>query len=82
MAFVHPGVGADAPLEPRAEVAAALKRMGYAANTHDVERHVGNYAHIPGVTLIVDGEPLVGSPATRISQAPHEKNSNDVLSGT
>jgi ketosteroid isomerase-like protein len=51
---------ADAPLEPRAEVAAALKGMGDAANAHDVERHVGYYARIPNVTLIVDGEPLVG----------------------
>jgi ketosteroid isomerase-like protein len=56
----HPGMGADAPLEPRTEVAASLKGMGDAANAHDVERHVGYYAHIPGVTLIVDGERLVG----------------------
>jgi ketosteroid isomerase-like protein len=60
MALVHSTVGADAPLEPRAEVAAALKGMGDAANAHDVERHVGYYAHVPGVTLIVDGEPFVG----------------------
>jgi ketosteroid isomerase-like protein len=66
--FVHPGVGADAPLEPRAEVAAALKGMGDAANAHDVERHVGYYGHIPGVTLIVDGEPLVGWDTIRDKQ--------------
>ena len=51
---------ADTVLEPRAEVAAALKGMGDAANAHDAERHVGYYAHTPGVTLIVDGEPIVG----------------------
>ncbi len=58
--LIDPYLRADAPLEPRAEVAAALKGMGDAANAHDVERHVGYYARIPGVTLIVDGEPLVG----------------------
>jgi ketosteroid isomerase-like protein len=58
--LVEPDVRADAPLEPRAEVAAALKGMGNAANAHDVERHVGFYARTPNVTLIVDGEPLVG----------------------
>jgi ketosteroid isomerase-like protein len=68
VAFVHPGVGADAPLEPRAEVAAALKGMGDAANAHDVERHVGYYAHIPRVTLIVDGEPFVGWDTIRDKQ--------------
>ena len=64
----HPCVGADAPLGPRAEVAAALKGMGDAANAHDVERHVGYYAHIPDVTLIVDGEPLVGWETIRDKQ--------------
>ena len=58
--WVLPDSRADAPRGPRAEVAAALKGMGDAANAHDVERHVGYYARIPGVTLIVDGEPLVG----------------------
>jgi ketosteroid isomerase-like protein len=58
--WAHPDLRADAPLEPRAEVAAALKGMADAANAHDVERHVGYYARIPGVTLIVDGEPIVG----------------------
>jgi ketosteroid isomerase-like protein len=68
VAAVHPGNGADALLEPRAEVAAALKGMGDAANAHDVERHVGYYAHIPGVTLIVDGEPFVGWDTIRDKQ--------------
>ncbi len=68
MALVHPGVGADATLDPRAEVAAALKGMGDAANAHDVERHVGYYAHIPNVTLIVDGEPLIGWDTIRDKQ--------------
>jgi ketosteroid isomerase-like protein len=60
LSLVGPDSRADAPLEPRTEVAAALKGMGDAANAHDVERHVGYYARIPNVTLIVDGEPLVG----------------------
>jgi hypothetical protein len=68
LVLVHPSVGADAPLEPRAEVAAALKGMGDSANAHDVERHVGYYAHIPNVTLIVDGEPLVGWDTIRDKQ--------------
>ncbi len=53
-----PDLRANALLEPRAEVAEAL--MGDAANAHDVERHLGYYARTPNVTLIVDGEPLVG----------------------
>jgi ketosteroid isomerase-like protein len=56
----HPDSRADAPLGARAEVAAALKGMGDAANAHDVERHVGYYARTPDVTLIADGEPFVG----------------------
>jgi len=60
LVLAEPDLRADAPLEPRAEVAAALKGMGDAANAHDVERHVGYYARTPNVTLIADGEPLVG----------------------
>jgi ketosteroid isomerase-like protein len=67
-AFSWPSDGADAPLNSRAEVAAALKGMGDAANAHDVERHVGYYAHTPDVTLIVDGEPLVGWDTIRDKQ--------------
>lgn len=59
---------ADAPSDPRAEVAAALKGMGDAANAHDVERHVGYYAHTPNVTLIYDGEPLIGWETIRDKQ--------------
>jgi ketosteroid isomerase-like protein len=68
MVFVYPGVRADVPIDPKAEVAAALKGMGDAANAHDVERHVGYYAHIPDVTLIVDGEPIVGWDTIRDKQ--------------
>ena len=67
-AWVHPGFAAEPSSDARAEVAAALKGMGEAANAHDVERHVGYYAHIPGVTLIVDGEPLVGWDTIRDKQ--------------
>ena len=59
---------ADAPPNPRAEVAAALKGMGDAANAHDVERHVGYYAHIPNVTLVADGEPFIGWETIRDKQ--------------
>jgi ketosteroid isomerase-like protein len=80
VALAHPGVAADAALEPRAEVAAALKGMGDAANVHDVERHVGYYAHIPGVTLIVDGESLVGWETIRDKQKEWWNNGKtDVL---
>ena len=68
VASIHPGVAADAPAEPRAEVAAALKGMGDAANAHEVERHVGYYARIPGVTLIVNGERFVGWDTIRDKQ--------------
>lgn len=68
VALVHQGVRADAPLDPRAEVSAALRGMGDAANAHDVERHLGYYAHTPNVTLIVDGEPFVGWDTIRDKQ--------------
>jgi ketosteroid isomerase-like protein len=68
VALVSRGVAADALLAPRAEVAAALKGMGDAANAHDVERHVGYYARTPDVTLIVDGEPFVGWETIRDKQ--------------
>jgi hypothetical protein len=55
LALVHEGVRADAPLDPRAEVAAALKGMGDAANAHDVERQLASAAYseslAPGITL-------------------------------
>jgi ketosteroid isomerase-like protein len=65
---VHQGLAADATPDARTEVAAALKGMGDAANAHDVERHVGYYAHIPNVTLIADGEPLIGWETIRDKQ--------------
>ncbi len=68
MTLVAPDWGADAPHGPRAEVAAALEGMGEAANAHDVERHVGYYARTSQVTLIVDGEPLVGWTTIRDKQ--------------
>ena len=36
-----------------------------AANAHDVERHVGFYAHDSEVTLIFNGVPIVGWDAIR-----------------
>jgi uncharacterized protein (TIGR02246 family) len=67
-AVATPLVQGDAAGDPRAEVAAALKGMGDAANAHDVERHVGYYAHIPEVTLIFDGQQLVGWETIRDKQ--------------
>ena len=52
----------------RAEVAKSLADMGAAANAHDVERHVGFYAHDPEVTLIFNGVPIVGWEAIRDQQ--------------
>ena len=52
----------------RAEVAKSLADMGAAANAHDVERHVGFYAHDPEVTLIFNGVPIVGWEAIRDKQ--------------
>jgi ketosteroid isomerase-like protein len=69
MLLVEADLRADSPPEPRAEVAAALKGMGDAANAHDVARHVGYYARTPDVTLIVDGEQLVGWNTIRDKQA-------------
>lgn len=52
--------GAEQPSAQQRAVAAELKDMGAAANAHDVDRHVAHYAHDPGVTLIVNGERIVG----------------------
>ncbi len=41
-------------------VSASLHDMAAAANAHDVDRHVGFYAHDSAVTLIFNGEPIVG----------------------
>lgn len=66
--LVFATVRADTTKDPRSEVAANLKAMGDAANDHDVERHVGFYAHDPQVTLISDGESIVGWEAIRDKQ--------------
>jgi ketosteroid isomerase-like protein len=68
LVFACQGVGADGRPDPRAEVAAALKGMGDAANAHDVDRHVNYYARVPNVTLIVDCDQLVGWDTIRDKQ--------------
>jgi ketosteroid isomerase-like protein len=50
------------------EVSRALAQMGAAANAHDVEGHVGFYAHDPQVMLIYDGEAIVGWETIRDKQ--------------
>jgi ketosteroid isomerase-like protein len=50
------------------EVAPLLAEMGAAANAHDVERHVGFYAHDPSVTFIFNGMPTIGWEAIRDMQ--------------
>jgi ketosteroid isomerase-like protein len=62
------------PRRARAEVAPLLAEMGAAANAHDVERHVGLYAHDPSVTLIYNGQAIVGWEAIRDEQAQWWKN--------
>jgi ketosteroid isomerase-like protein len=57
-----------------AEVAPLLAQMGAAANAHDVERHVGFYAHDPSVILIFNGEEIVGWEAIRDKQREWWKN--------
>src|SRR5271165_3397367 len=64
----------DAAVTGRAEVAPLLAEMGAAANAHDVERHVGFYAHDPAVTLIYNGQAIVGWEAIRDKQAEWWKN--------
>jgi len=78
IAAATPAWCADAPMDPsaaaRAEVAPLLAEMGAAANAHDVERHVGFYAHDPAVTLIYNGQAIVGWEAIRDKQAEWWKN--------
>lgn len=50
------------------EVAPLLAEMGAAANAHDVERHLGFYAHDSSVTFIFNGEPTMGWEAIRDMQ--------------
>jgi hypothetical protein len=51
-----------------AEVAPLLAEMGAAANAHDVERHVGFYAHNPSVIFIFNAEAIVGWESIRDKQ--------------
>jgi uncharacterized protein (TIGR02246 family) len=78
LAASAPAWGAEPPADPaaaeRAEVAPLLAAMGAAANAHDVERHVGFYAHDPSVTLIFNGQAIVGWDAIRDKQAEWWKN--------
>ncbi len=46
--------------DPAQEVAPLLAQMGAAANAHDVDGHVGFYAHDPSVTFIFNGKAIVG----------------------
>jgi ketosteroid isomerase-like protein len=56
------------PASERLEVSHALAQMGAAANAHDVEGHVGFYAHDAQVMLVYDGEAIVGWEAIRDKQ--------------
>ncbi len=78
IAAAAPAWGAEPPADSaaaaRAEVAPLLAEMGAAANAHDVLRHVGFYAHDPAVTLIFNGQAIVGWDAIRDKQAEWWKN--------
>lgn len=60
---------ADADAQAQAQVAASLADMGAAANAHDVDRHVGFYAHDPSTVLIFNAEAIKGWDAIRAKQA-------------
>jgi uncharacterized protein (TIGR02246 family) len=63
-----------------AEIAPLLAEMGAAANAHDVERHVGFYAHDASVVFIFNGEPTIGWDAIREKQREVWKNgTSDVV---
>ena len=65
---------------PEEEVASLLAQMGAAANAHDVERHVGFYAHDPAVTFIFNGKAIVGWTAIRDKQREVWRNgTSDVV---
>ena len=67
----------DTPIDAdaaRAEVAPLLAEMGAAANAHDIDRHVGFYAHDPSVILIFNGQAINGWDAVREKQAEWWKN--------
>jgi ketosteroid isomerase-like protein len=74
---------ADATTKPNtasAEVAPLLAEMGAAANAHDVERHVGFYAHDDSVVFIFNGEPTIGWEAIRDKQREVWRNgTSDVV---
>jgi ketosteroid isomerase-like protein len=68
---------ADSPTDSHgasSEVAPLLAEMGAAANAHDVERHVGFYAHDSSVIFIFNGEPTIGWEAIRDMQREVWKN--------
>ncbi len=66
--------------DPAAEVAPLLAQMGAAANAHDVQRHVGFYAHDPAVTFIFNGKAIVGWTAIRDNQSEIWRNGkSDVI---
>ncbi|MGC2030174.1 MAG: nuclear transport factor 2 family protein [Steroidobacteraceae bacterium] len=63
-----------------AEVAPLLAEMGAAANAHDVDRHVGFYAHDDSVVFIFNGEPTIGWEAIRQKQREVWRNgTSDVV---
>jgi uncharacterized protein (TIGR02246 family) len=71
VAAADPVISAPADFDAetaRSEVAPLLAEMGAAANAHDVERHVGFYAHDPSVLLIFNGEAITGWEAIRDKQ--------------
>jgi ketosteroid isomerase-like protein len=67
------------PTDPHgasSEVAPLLAEMGAAANAHDVERHVGFYAHDSSVIFIFNGQPTMGWEAIRDMQRKVWTNGN------
>jgi uncharacterized protein (TIGR02246 family) len=71
LAAAVPALSAPANIDAetaRSEVAPLLAEMGAAANAHDVERHVGFYAHDPSVMLIFNGDAITGWEAIRDKQ--------------
>jgi ketosteroid isomerase-like protein len=54
--------------------------MGAAANAHDVDRHLGFYAHNDSVIFIFNGEPTIGWEAIRNKQREVWRNgASDVV---
>src|SRR5580658_3036597 len=49
-------------------VNASLAQMGAAANAHDIDKHVGFYAHDASTELIFNGEQIIGWDAIRAKQ--------------